>query len=422
VNRSRHAVFVIAAALVALAACSDDPATGAVTSDPPVVDASEPSAPASTSGVEDTSSATTASSVAPRNPDTTTGSRGSTSTEATQRTFDFAAVSSALSEFVDERGLGGAGLVVVTRDEGVIHEEYLGEFSPDRISLVASSSKMITAGVLMHLHDAGLLDVDAPVADVVAWGSGNPGITPAQLVSNSSGLVGLLPEPAYLPYVCQFVPGASLQECAAQIFTTPDDDADIVPPDTEFRYGGAQWQVAGAVAEAASGRSWAELIDEIYVEPCGVDTLAYNNHWSTAAGFEYPASFDGDPSTLPPTANPNLEGGAYITPTDYAELLLMHLRGGRCGDVQVLSQESLDRMHADRTGAVYGSGTGYGMGWWIDRTTGLITDPGAYGAVPWLDLADEYGAYLVVEADGGTGGALAAQLFDLVDAAVGNGA
>ncbi len=75
--------------------------------------------------------------------------------------------------------------MIVKRDEGVIHHEHWGDFDEDRISLVASSSKMITAGVLPHLDDTGMLDIDAPVADAVDWGTGNPNITPAQLISNS---------------------------------------------------------------------------------------------------------------------------------------------------------------------------------------------------------------------------------------------
>ena len=195
-------------------------------------------------------------------------------------------------------------------------------------------------------------------------------------------------------------------------------------PDTQFRYGGAQWQIAGAVAEIASGKPWAQLIDEIYGQPCGLETLRYNNHFTQlgAVTFDYPVAFDADPATLQPTLNPNMEGGAYLAPGDYAKLLLMHLRGGRCDDNTVLSQGALDRMHADRIGPVYGGdaapGTGYGMGWWVDRATGRISDPGAYGAVPWLDLDKGYGAYLVIEADGSTGNELANLLVDVVEAAV----
>jgi hypothetical protein len=96
----------------------------------------------------------------------------------------------------------------------------------------------------------------------------------------------------------------------------------------------------------------------------------------------------------------------------------MHLRDGRCGENRVLSTEALARLHADRTGEVYGSDTGYGMGWWVDRATGRLTDPGAYGAVAWLDLADGHGGFLVIEADAGTGSAFAATLYEPVADAI----
>jgi CubicO group peptidase (beta-lactamase class C family) len=336
--------------------------------------------------------------------------------------YDFAAIDPIVADFVDERDLTGAGLVIVHADDGVVHEGYWGDFSADRISLVASSSKMITAGVLLALQDDGLLDIDAPISDVADWGAGNPDITPAQLISNSSGLVGL-DSPIYGPYLCQFIASGTLQECGAAVFETPDDDADIIAPDTDFRYGGAQWQVAGAVAEVASGMTWAELIDEIYVEPCGLEALGFNNHYTQILSvFGYPVGFAGDPSSLTATDNPNMEGGAYVTTGDYAKLLLMHLRGGMCGDNQVLSQEALDAMHADRIAVAYdgsaGVETGYGMGWWVDRESGLISNAGLYGSVPWLDLEDGYGVYLVIEADGQTGEELAALLEDVIDDAI----
>ena len=53
-----------------------------------------------------------------------------------------------------------------------------------------------------------------------------------------------------------------------------------------------------------------------------------------------------------------------------------------------------------------------------DRTSGRISDAGAYGSVPWLDLGNGFGAYLVIEADAGIGGELASLLFEPVEAAV----
>ncbi len=80
-------------------------------------------------------------------------------------------------------------------------------------------------------------------------------------------------------------------------------------------------------------------------------------------------------------------------------------------------------MHTDRIGATYGAdafdpGMGYGMGWLVDRASGRISDPGAYGSVPWVDLEDNYGVYLVIEADSDTGLELADALYDIIEQAV----
>ncbi|MEM8924267.1 MAG: serine hydrolase [Actinomycetota bacterium] len=337
----------------------------------------------------------------------------------------FDRITATVEAFVEDEQLEGAGLLIVDVDDGVVYEEYFGAFGPDRISLIASASKMISAGVLLKLQQDGLLDLDAPVEDQVGWAVGNPDITPAQLVSNSAGLVGLRPDPLYAPYLCQWAAATTLQQCGETVFTTTADDDDQIPPDTGFRYGGAQWQIAGAVAESVSGKSWAELIDEIYVEPCGVESLGYINLGAvlTASTSGYPTVFGGEPDSVEPSDNPNIEGGAYITAPDYATLLLMHLRDGTCGDEEIFSRQSLDTMYADRIDEVYdgdawGGDFGYGMGWWIDRTTGRIADPGAWGASPWLDLDDGYGAYLIIEDSSDNGEQLSEQLTDLVHAAV----
>lgn len=415
--------FTLAAGLIVASCAGDDAAPQDPI--PPITDARSTTtvAPAPPATTTIGGPATTESVEGPTSPadDSPAGDAGNDRPDdADLASFDFTEIDQLVDEFVSDRGINGAGLAIVHRDGGIVYEGYWGAFEADRISFVASSSKMVTAGVLVRLHDDGLLDLDRPVAEALDgladWGEARPDITPAQLVSNSSGLVGLGPNPAYAPYLCQFSVTGTLSECAEEIFATTADADDVVPPDTEFRYGGGQWQVAGGVAEVVSGRSWAELIDEIYVEPCGLDGFGYTNQFAqfAAGGFGYPQGFDGDLSVLTPTDNPNLEGGLYTTVPSYARLLLMHLRDGRCGDNQVLSPQVLDRMHSDRTGEVYGSSSSYGLGWWVDDDAGRLTDPGLYGSVAWLELGRGHGGFLVVEADGATGNVLAAQLFDPV--------
>ena len=396
--------LLAALAVVALvgAACSDDPP--------------EQASPSTTVVDDEPETTTTTTTTAPAEVagDVEDGTSGPA--------FDFAAVDETVAAFVTDQGLNGAGLIIVHREHGVIHHEHWGVYDENRVSLIASSSKMVTAGVLLHLQDDGLLDLDTPIAEYVDWGAGNPEITTAQLLSNSSGLQGLL---SLNPYGCVWVSDTTLQECAAEVMTTDADDADVVPPDTEFRYGGAQWQVAGGVAEAVSGQTWAELIDEIYVEPCGLEFFGYDNHYDQLApsGFAHPAGFDSNPAQLSGSANPNLEGGAYSNTGDYGALLLMHLRDGMCGDVQVLSPGALALAHGDRIAEAYGgdawdAATGYGLGWWVDRDNGHRSDGGAFGSTPWLDLEDGYGAFLVIEASSRLGQQLSEQLFDVVEAAV----
>ena len=49
---------------------------------------------------------------------------------------------------------------------------------------------------------------------------------------------------------------------------------------------------------------------------------------------------------------PSGAGGAFVTPPDYARLILMLLREGRCDDGQVLSPSAVEAMLADRIGDV----------------------------------------------------------------------
>jgi CubicO group peptidase (beta-lactamase class C family) len=336
--------------------------------------------------------------------------------------LDFSAFDQAIEGFVTAQGLPGATAVVVHRDLGVVHLKGYGSFDPGRLFLIASSSKILSVGVLMRLADQKLLDLDGPIGTVVTgrWGEGKGTLTVAQMLSNSSGLVGLLDEATYPPYLCQYVPQGTLTGCAQMIYKAADSDR-IVPPDTRFRYGGGQWQLAGGVAEAASGKSWEQLIRETYVEPCGTTSLGYTNQFARG-GMNYPAFFMANPANLDRTENPSIEGGAYITTADYAKILLMHLRQGLCGDKRVLGEAAVARMQMDRIGPAYGGVTpdptlqGYGLGWWVDRVNpGVVADAGAYGAMPWLDGRRGYGAFIVIEATATQGAQLRLQTKPILD-------
>lgn len=336
----------------------------------------------------------------------------------------FAEFDRKVESFIRANGLSGATAVVVHRDRGVLHTRGYGAFDVGRISVLASSSKILSAGVLMRLSDQGLLDLDAPISDYLsANGQYKTNITVAQLLSNSSGLVGLADDLGYAPYLCQFLGTDMLPNCSKTIYQAADA-ASRVTPDTQFRYGGAQWQLAGGIAEAVSGKPWAQLVQETYVDPCGLDTLAFANHYADAFArgglvglLSYPTFFMANPATLSPTTNPNIEGGAYADVASYGQILLMHLRGGMCPNGRVLEADSVLRMQEDRIGTVYGGSTpdpafpGYGLGWWVSRDQpGVVFDPGAFGAVAWLDMGRGYGVMIILESNATIGAQLRQQV------------
>lgn len=363
------------------------------------------------------------------------GEAGAGALPAACAELDFAAFDAAVSAFLVQNGLHGASGVVVQKDCGAVHTQGYGDFAANRLYLVGSSSKVVSSGVLMQLADRGMLDLDAPIGQyLMSWGSGKPELKVAQLLSNSSGLVSLTDNPVYAPYLCQYRTSGSLSDCAQAIYAANDANK-RVPPDTEFHYGGAQWQLAGGIAELLSGKPWADLVRDTYAA-CDVPSLGFTNQFSLngrGGSFDYPPSFQGDAANLPSTQNPNVEGGLYINAADYGKLLLMHLRDGQCDGGRVLSEAAARRMREDRILAVYGGTTagmtgrttgatafvGYGLGWWVDRDhPGVFADPGLYGAFPWLDLNRNYGAFIAIEGDSGqTGGALYAAVKPALDAA-----
>jgi len=335
----------------------------------------------------------------------------------------------AVNALVRERDLNGATAIIVHRDRGVLHVRGYGHLHSDRISLIASSSKVVSVGVIMRLVDQGVLDLDTPISTYLSplYGEYKTNVTLAQMLSNSSGMLSLADNAAYLNYVCQYIHSGTMADCAKVIYTA-NDSAESVPPDTKFRYGGAQWQLAGGVASAVTGKSWEELVAETYA-PCDLSTLAYNNHYQQAVvegGIEgalsYPTFFGGDPENLGPTQNPSVEGGAYTDVRSYGEILLMHLRGGVCPNGRVLSEASVARMQQDRIGTVYGGSTGdsdmpgYGLGWWVSRDEpGVVADAGAFGALPFLDTERGYGVMVIVESTNDATSGLRAKLQPIVE-------
>lgn len=222
--------------------------------------------------------------------------------------YDFGAVDAAVAELMaDHPAVRGVTLAVVRRGESQIYEKGYGDFDRDRISLLASTTKVLSAGVILTLVDDGVLDLDRPVAEYLGWGDYHPTVTVRHLLSMMSGIPANILGTCF-PALCMCDPSTTVQTCGRDVF---QNDSTSILPGKEFRYSSGAWQLAGAVAEVVSGRTWAELLEQRLVTRCGLPNTGYGNEGLLA---RHPEAFD--PAALRPTENPWIDGGAYSTVND----------------------------------------------------------------------------------------------------------
>ena len=309
-------------------------------------------------------------------------------------TPDFSEVDAAFQSFIDESLIFDGISYVVVDAEGTLHTGTFGDHTEDTVVMLASTSKVPAVMTLMALEEdpASTFSMSQPIGEVLPFDGVYADRTPAQLVSNTSGIPGLRQLGLYGPHLCQFSFEESIEfEACGQILLSvplPDShDAGSI-----FDYGGSQWQLAGVTAAVSANATWNQLIDQYLATPCGLEVFTFGNMWENLS------LWDGTPDSLLGQSNPNIEGGAITNLADYAKLLQVHLNDGYCGETQVLSEAALAEMRVDRGGVVAEDPVPYGMGWWIDTDNpGVYDDPGAFGSVSFLDVERGFGGYVAID-------------------------
>ncbi len=299
---------------------------------------------------------------------------------------DFSRVDALVQDSLAHIG-GGAVLRVVTADALVTERTY-GTFAAAQAVPIASATKWVSGAVILSLVDSGLLSLDSPLSAFFPTLTGaKRTITVRQLFSHTSGIV----EPETGSCLSSAV--RTLAECADEILARPLRFA----PGTGFYYGGGSMQVAGRVAEIASGQTWAALFTARVAGPLDMTRTGYSVN------------------------NPRIAGGLVSTAQDYTAFLQMVLGRGLYRGRRVLSEASVAAMLADQTAGApvfyspftqYIGGdpdlpprqVGYGVGVWRERIapSGALehaSSQGAFGTSPWVDLVHGRAGILLVQDD-----------------------
>ena len=304
--------------------------------------------------------------------------------QATAQTYDFQPVRTLIGSFVGSAPdalLTGASLVVIQNGRTIFQESY-GDYvgTQPKVS-IASASKLLSALMLQRLVESGRMRWTDTVADY--FGSDYPGaddqkgsITLGQLFSHTSGI-------GAAPATClEFdYRNRSLDACALSILGLPLS----TPPGTFFAYGGNSMQVAGAMAQRATGMSWDQLLRAELTGPLSMTRTDFGTNNRGA-----------------PYTNPIIASGARSTSKDYANVVRMVLQRGRFNGSQYLSAQGIAEMQMDQTlgapfdpdASPYPDAYGYGYGQWrhkVDCATGKaveVSSSGAFGTSPWVDYGN----------------------------------
>ena len=309
-------------------------------------------------------------------------------------TMDFSEADAAFAGFLEGSPIFDGISYVVVDGEQVLHTAVFGDHTEDLVVMLASTSKVPAVMTLLALEEDPnvAFRMDQPIGEVLPFEGVYGDRTPSQLVSNTSGIPGLRALEDYGDHLCQFnnLPFTTFEECGETLFSVELDDGNEAG--SVFDYGGSQWQLAGVTASIAANSDWNQLVDQYLIQPCGLEVFTFGNMWLDLTAW------DGSPGSLKGQHNPSVEGGAITNLADYAKLLQIHLNGGYCGDTRVLSEASLASMRIDRGGVVPNDPTPYGLGWWISPDNpGVYDDPGAFGAISFIDVERGIGGYVAID-------------------------
>lgn len=266
-----------------------------------------------------------------------------------------------------------------------------GGATPSTVFESASTSKWVSAAVILSLVDRGFLSLDSRPQDFIEFWRLPPdhpglGMTLRHLLAFTSGF-------SEEPF-CLNLPHADFAACVRSIFEA--NVGRLVTPGSQFDYASTHLQIAGLMALRARGfPTWSEVFAE----------------FQARSGLFPSGRYD-----LPSADNPRLAGGMHWTGEEYLgflralrdrrlwsdELAAQMLRSQR-GDAQVV-YSPLQRSLAEDWA--------YGLGNWVECVSPAYdcgtairrnSSAGAYGAYPFIDFAGEYFGMLAQQGRMGSG-------------------
>ncbi|MBD1386694.1 beta-lactamase family protein [Mucilaginibacter rigui] len=304
-----------------------------------------------------------------------------------------------VDQWLDEQvsGMGGRLILMVCKDGKVVYSHAVNDMGMKDKMLVkliakkqgkpadlsgytassrqpiASCSKWLSAALVMTFVDEGKLKLTDTVGKFFPILSQNKkgSVTISECLSHLTGIRS----PDLRENLAEMGLVNSMEEEIGKIAAYPMEGQ----PGKVFRYSNTGLQIAGAVIEKISGKSFETLFNERIATPLEMKQTDF-----------------GEGKVALPA------GGAVSTPGDYMNFLAMILNKGTFNGKRVLSESSIAQMQVNRISPAVkvsyspaeAGGLGYGYGEWI-MGKGVVSSPGLFGSFPWVDNEKGYSAFLM---------------------------
>ena len=327
-----------------------------------------------------------------------------------------------LQRLIDRHGVPGASVAILAGGEvstaaaGVLNADTGTPATPDSVFQIGSISKTYTATLAMQLVDEGLIDLDAPVVEVLGeLALGDPEVTAAvtlrHLLTHTSGIEG-----DHFPDVGRG------DDCLTRYVATCVELGQSHPLGATMSYCNSGFVIAGRVIEQLTGQTWDAALATRLVEPLGLEhTVTLPEEVLRFAGA---TGHDGGPGEPPRVVAawgmPRGLGPAGLicaTAADVIAFARMHLAGGSASDgARVLSEASATAMQEPQVAVPdpYILGSHWGLGWILFDWDGCRVfghDGSTFGQAAYLRVIPDRDVAIALLTNGGRGEDLYQELY-----------
>ena len=284
----------------------------------------------------------------------------------------------------NQKVLGGDIIAMIYKDGKLIYNKQLNkEFTGKTQAPVASSSKWLTAALVMEFVEEGKISLDDPVAKYlpIYTSYSKKYITIRNCLSHTTGIHA--EEPGIKAFI-QNKKYASLED-EVNSFAKREIERN---PGEMFFYSNIGLNIVGRILEIVSKKTFDRLMADRLLRPLKMRQTTFY--------LDYDKSF-------------NPSGGALSTANDYMNFLSMILHKGMFEGKRILSEKSIAEMQKIQTGTAVikfepavAQGYGYGLGEWImEKDAGgagtVISSPGLFGTFPLVDYCRGYACLFFVK-------------------------